>query len=131
MPTFQLLQDLGISIADAQGLIGATQAPRTVPMSQSAASLAGANVLKCKWSPVNKVLGGGLPRSHVLEISGPPGSFKELLACDFVRSFVELEAEVVFAGDELPNYLWMITKHLCGRHAKHDQSACPFETTGK
>lgn len=65
-------------------------------MSQSAASLARADVFKCKWSPVNKVLGGGLPRSHVLEISGPPGSFKESLACDFVRVFAEVNEEVVF-----------------------------------
>ncbi|KAL4079498.1 hypothetical protein J3A83DRAFT_4085994 [Scleroderma citrinum] len=91
-----LSKELGIAIADAQNLIHATQTPKTVPMTQSAASLAKVNVFACKWPPVNKVLGGGLPRSHILEISGPPGSFKESLACDFARTFVEVNEEVVF-----------------------------------
>ncbi|KAL4067042.1 hypothetical protein V8B97DRAFT_2009691 [Scleroderma yunnanense] len=94
-----LSKELGIAIADAQNLIHATQTPKTVPMTQSAASLAKVNVFACKWPPVNKVLGGGLPRSHILEISGPPGSFKESLACDFARTFVEVNEEVVFVGD--------------------------------
>lgn len=65
-------------------------------MTQSVASLAQANVFTCKYPAVNKVLGGGLLRGHVLEISGPPGSFKESLACDFVQAFLKADEEVVF-----------------------------------
>lgn len=48
---------------------------------------------------MNAVLGGGLPRGHVLEISGPPGSFKETLALDYTRLFVEAKEKVVFVGN--------------------------------
>ncbi|KAI6168437.1 hypothetical protein EDD17DRAFT_1684479 [Pisolithus thermaeus] len=91
-----LSAELGISVRDAESLVSATQAPKVPRMTQSAASLARVNVFTCKYPAVNKVLGGGLLRSHVLEISGPPGSFKESLACDFVQAFVKADEEVVF-----------------------------------
>ena len=47
---------------------------------------------------MDKILGGGLPRGHILEISGPPGSFKETLALDFVRTFVEADERIIFVG---------------------------------
>ncbi|KIJ62172.1 hypothetical protein HYDPIDRAFT_95048 [Hydnomerulius pinastri MD-312] len=92
-----LCNELGINIADSRALINMTQAPKEVLMSQSVASLAQASVSTCTYTAVNKILGGGLPRGHILEISGPPGSFKESLVCDFVRTFVEADEEVICA----------------------------------
>lgn len=63
------------------------------------ASLSHTNISKCSYLAVNKILGGGLPRGHILEISGPPGSFKESLALDFVRTFVEADEGVIFVGE--------------------------------
>ncbi|KAF9233192.1 hypothetical protein BU15DRAFT_54218 [Melanogaster broomeanus] len=91
-----LSKGLGIDIADSQALITATQAPKGIPLSQSVASLSRANLLTCNYPAVNKILGGGLPRGHILEISGPPGSFKEAVISDFVRIFVEAGEEVIF-----------------------------------
>ncbi|KAF8840557.1 hypothetical protein BDN67DRAFT_903341 [Paxillus ammoniavirescens] len=91
-----LSKELGINIADSNALITATQAPKGIPLSQSVASLSRTNIIKCNYAAVNKILGGGLPRGHILEISGPPGSFKESLASDFVRIFVEADEEVIF-----------------------------------
>lgn len=94
--TEALSAELGISVRDAEILVSTTQAPKVPRMTQSVASLAQANVFTCKYPAVNKVLGGGLLRGHVLEISGPPGSFKESLACDFVQAFLKADEEVVF-----------------------------------
>ncbi|KAI9569871.1 hypothetical protein HD554DRAFT_456746 [Boletus coccyginus] len=91
-----LSKELGIDISDSQALISATQAPKAIPLSQSVASLSRTNLLKCSYLAVNKILGGGLPRGHILEISGPPGSFKESLALDFVRTFVEADERIIF-----------------------------------
>lgn len=52
---------------------------------------------------MNKILGGGLPRGHILEISGPPGSLKESLALDFVRTFAEAGEGVMFIGEAFCN----------------------------
>ncbi|KAN0084101.1 P-loop containing nucleoside triphosphate hydrolase protein [Tylopilus felleus] len=91
-----LSKELGIDIADSQALISATQAPKGPPLSQSVASLSRTNLIECSHLAVNKILGGGLPRGHILEISGPPGSFKETLALDFVRTFAKAEERVIF-----------------------------------
>lgn len=63
------------------------------------AALARTDVFPCRYAVVNKMLGGGLPQGYILEISGPPGSFKESLACDFVRTFVAADKPVAFVGD--------------------------------
>jgi len=47
---------------------------------------------------VDKLLLGGLPRGHILEISGPPGTPKEVVATNVVTSFVEAGEEVLFIG---------------------------------
>jgi len=91
-----LSKELGIDIADSQALISATQAPKGIPLSQSVASLSRTNLVKCSYLAVNKILGGGLSRGHILEISGPPGSFKESLALDFVRTFAEADERIIF-----------------------------------
>ncbi|KAF8437980.1 hypothetical protein L210DRAFT_966220 [Boletus edulis BED1] len=91
-----LSKELGIDIAGSQALICATQAPKGLPLSQSVASLSRPDLIRCSYLSVNKILGGGLPRGHILEISGPPGSFKESLALDFVRTFAEAKERVIF-----------------------------------
>jgi RAD51-like protein 2 len=48
--------------------------------------------------PVDKLLSGGLTRGHILEISGPPGSPKESIAINLVKSFVEADEGVLFVG---------------------------------
>ncbi|KAH0826701.1 hypothetical protein J3R83DRAFT_5094 [Lanmaoa asiatica] len=93
-----LSKELGIDIADTQAVISATQTPKGIPLSQSVASLSRTHLSKCSYLAVNKILGGGLPRGYILEISGPPGSFKESLALDFVRTFAEADEGVIFVG---------------------------------
>ena len=51
-----------------------------------------------KVIPLDKILGGGLKRGHILEISGPPGSAKELMARNIVQSFLEANHQVLFIG---------------------------------
>ncbi|KIK06403.1 hypothetical protein K443DRAFT_129973 [Laccaria amethystina LaAM-08-1] len=47
---------------------------------------------------LDKILEGGVSRGHILEISGPPGSPKELVAMKIVSSFVNAREEVFFVG---------------------------------
>ncbi|EDR08261.1 uncharacterized protein LACBIDRAFT_294395 [Laccaria bicolor S238N-H82] len=47
---------------------------------------------------LDKILQGGVSRGHILEISGPPGSPKELVAMKIVSSFVNAREEVLFVG---------------------------------
>lgn len=91
--------ELGIDISDSQSIITVSQRPRGPPLSQSLASLISrSHIFACSYAAVNTALGGGLPRGHILEISGPPGSFKETLALDYARIFVEANEEVIFIG---------------------------------
>jgi RAD51-like protein 2 len=92
--------ELGIDISDSQSIITASQRPPGPPLSQSLASLISrSQIFACSYAAVNTALGGGLPRGHILEISGPPGSFKESLALDYARIFVEANEEVIFIGN--------------------------------
>ncbi|PPQ96132.1 hypothetical protein CVT26_004767 [Gymnopilus dilepis] len=45
---------------------------------------------------LDKFLDGGLPHGHVLEVSGPPGSPKELLSINILASALERNDEVIF-----------------------------------
>jgi predicted ATP-dependent serine protease len=75
---------------------------------------------------VNKILGGGLSRGHILEISGPPGSFKESLALDFVRTFAEADERIIFVGAHLmiPSTPGVLSRRA--RYARHDKSESHF-----
>lgn len=78
-----------------------TSTPLTLPLTQSAASMvrsANTKRFSTYCAAVDKILGGGLLQGHILEISGPPGTFKERLAVNVVRSFVESDAHVLFVG---------------------------------
>ncbi|KAM6503354.1 P-loop containing nucleoside triphosphate hydrolase protein [Amanita muscaria] len=46
--------------------------------------------------PLDQLLGGGICRGQVLELSGPPGSPKEHMLLNVVVAFVQLGLEVVF-----------------------------------
>lgn len=106
-----LSKELGIDISDSQSIITVSQRPRGPPLSQSLASLISrSHIFACSYAAVNTALGGGLPRGHILEISGPPGSFKETLALDYARIFVEANEEVIFIDTQNMTSLATIKK---------------------
>jgi RAD51-like protein 2 len=49
--------------------------------------------------PIDKLLNGGLTRGHILEVSGPPGTMKEAVGINVIRSFVEKNEHVLFVGE--------------------------------
>ena len=95
-----LPSDLNISLPASQAIFAVTQKTRTdAPLTQSAASmLKVATKFATGCAPVDKLLGGGLSRGQLVEISGPPGTPKEQLATSLARSFVEAGEEVLFVG---------------------------------
>ncbi|KAG2059744.1 hypothetical protein BDR06DRAFT_949126 [Suillus hirtellus] len=106
-----LSKELGIDISDSQSIITASQRPPGPTLSQSLASLISrSQSLACSYAAVNAALGGGLPRGHILEISGPPGSFKETLALDYARIFVEANEEVIIIDTQNMTSLATIKK---------------------
>jgi RAD51-like protein 2 len=48
--------------------------------------------------PLDRLLGGGLPAGHVLELSGPPGTAKEALAIKFTSGAISSNDQVLFVG---------------------------------
>ncbi|KAL0576031.1 hypothetical protein V5O48_005938 [Marasmius crinis-equi] len=95
---------LKIPLGTSQSLLSASQwnATPAQPLMQSAASLAsrrrGTTVTKYQthFAPLDKLLDGGIPRGHILELSGPPGTPKEKIALGVVRSFLDSKEEVLF-----------------------------------
>lgn len=95
---------LKLSLPEVREILNVSQKPATPlallsPLTQSAASM----VKKLErfstyCPPVDKLLSGGLMRGHVLEVSGPPGTPKELVAMNIARSFVENNEGVLFVG---------------------------------
>jgi RAD51-like protein 2 len=116
-----LSKKLGIDISDSQSIITASQRPPGPPLSQSLASLISrSQIFACSYAAVNTALGGGLPRGHILEISGPPGSFKESLALDYARIFVEANEEVIFIDTQNMTSLATIKKTFYNSSAAAD-----------
>ncbi|KAG1753525.1 uncharacterized protein EDB91DRAFT_402193 [Suillus paluster] len=106
-----LSKELKIAISESQTIITASQRPAGPPLSQSLASLISrSQTFACSYATVNTALGGGLPRGRILEISGPPGSFKETLALDYTRIFVESNEEVIFVDTQNTTSLATIKK---------------------
>ncbi|KAH9960688.1 P-loop containing nucleoside triphosphate hydrolase protein [Russula dissimulans] len=70
----------------------------TLPsLGRSAAELISINKrFPSSCTPLDRLLGGGLPSGHVLELSGPPGTAKEILATKFASSAVSSNEEVLF-----------------------------------
>lgn len=57
--------------------------------------------MSTKCAALDKILGGGLSRGQILEISGPPGSPKEKLALNIMATFAESAEETLFVGKDL------------------------------
>ncbi|KAF5389588.1 hypothetical protein D9757_004081 [Collybiopsis confluens] len=84
---------------------------RTLPATQSAAAMIGSSMQKSRVNPTNcppvdALLGGGLMEGHILDISGPPGSPKDLILLNLVRSCVETRKKVLFVD----------CQDMCGPH---------------
>ena len=54
---------------------------------------------------VDQLVDGGLRKAQCLEIAGPPGSGKELLALEFIMNAVKEETEVLIIGRRRFNLL--------------------------
>ncbi|KAJ7634591.1 P-loop containing nucleoside triphosphate hydrolase protein [Roridomyces roridus] len=93
--------DLSIPLQSSQAIFSQrhTQS-RAVPLTQSASTAASlsASRIPTKCTPLDALLGGGLPQRHVLELSGPPGTPKGAIAVGIVRSFLKEnpDKEVIF-----------------------------------
>ncbi len=72
-----------------------------VPLSQAVsvlASKATGRVVSTTCVPLDHILGGGISRAHVLELSGPPGTVKEDMAIGIVKAFSDLNERSIFVG---------------------------------
>lgn len=95
--------DLNISLDVANEIYALSQKPSSptaaLPMTQSASVMAQqTQKVPTGIAALDKILQGGVSRGHILEISGPPGSPKELVAMKIVSSFVNAREEVLFVG---------------------------------
>ncbi|TFK72477.1 hypothetical protein BDN72DRAFT_836258 [Pluteus cervinus] len=95
------LQGFKISPRDVEylkNILQTSATPSVAPsLTQSAAKMAqGQQIYSTSCSPLDELLGGGLRRGHVLEISGPPGSPKEALLRSIPLSFVQNSEHVLF-----------------------------------
>lgn len=96
--------DTGVSPEIAQQIITLREPlgtiPGAVPASQSAAVLAQASErISTGCSGLDKLLKGGIQRGHIVELSGPPGSPKDLVVMNVIQHFVKLGDRVVVVGE--------------------------------
>ena len=76
----------------------ATQIPG-MSLTQSAATLIKSTRKdSTRWVPLDKLLGGGLTRGHILELSGPPSCPKENICVDIAASLLKARENVIFVG---------------------------------
>jgi RAD51-like protein 2 len=95
--------DLNISLDVANEIYALSQKPSSptvaLPVTQPASVMAQqTQKVPTGIAALDKILEGGVSRGHILEISGPPGSPKELVAMKIVSSFVNAREEVFFVG---------------------------------
>ncbi|KIK68483.1 hypothetical protein GYMLUDRAFT_237532 [Collybiopsis luxurians FD-317 M1] len=118
----QLTDALKIPIDASHAIYSSSQKlpeSNTLPLTQSAAALIGSSKLKSKTfstncPPVDALLNGGVTEGHILEISGPPGSPKELVLLNILRSFVEARKSVLFVDCQNMCDPRLIADHLQG-----------------
>ncbi|KAJ7185793.1 P-loop containing nucleoside triphosphate hydrolase protein [Mycena filopes] len=91
----KLANDLSIPLPSSQAIFSQRKTqtqgrgvPLTQPASAAVASSSGPRIAT-KCAPIDKLMDGGLPRRHILEISGPPGTPKDPIAVGIVRSFLK------------------------------------------
>ncbi|KAK0238050.1 P-loop containing nucleoside triphosphate hydrolase protein [Armillaria nabsnona] len=101
-----LSEELDIPLSTLRALIY-SQRTRTLPQSTlpltqtvSLSNLSRSSEMKARVStlcaPLDRLLSGGVSRGSVLEISGAPGTPKEILAVNIVASFVKAGERVLF-----------------------------------
>jgi RAD51-like protein 2 len=91
--------ELHIPLVVTRTLFTASQRPPGPSSSQPASNMVMARkVFRTACSPVDRLLSGGLKRGDILEISGPPGTTKDVLAVNVAKSFVEASEGVIFVG---------------------------------
>ena len=115
--------DTGMPLTASQAVLAATQAPRNLTQTQSAASLAEHASVRISTScqAIDVLLEGGLKRGSVVEISGPPGTAKEAAAVNIAKSFLKAGRGVLFVGKSL--ILKPLTESSSdNRYAEYDQS---------
>ncbi|KAF7975370.1 hypothetical protein HWV62_9699 [Athelia sp. TMB] len=106
-----LASDLKLPPADAALLFAHAHTPSVsasaLPRTQSAAALqaAPARRFSTRCKPVDDLLGGGLVRGQILEVSGPPGTMKESVAVGVVQSFVQQGEENMISPNALDRAL--------------------------
>ncbi|KAF4618849.1 hypothetical protein D9613_009767 [Agrocybe pediades] len=99
-----LATELKLSLDDAQSVLSRCKASSIstpgftmLQMTQSAAQMVHkSQKVSTGCTPLDELLDGGLVTGSILELSGPPGSPKHVLAMNIVASFVESGDEVVF-----------------------------------
>ncbi|KAI0631251.1 P-loop containing nucleoside triphosphate hydrolase protein [Trametes polyzona] len=93
----ELSKDANIPLPASQAVFSATRPPTNLPMTQSAAAMIGpAKRYSTTCAPLDRLLDGGLRRGFILELNGPPGSGKEHIAANVVKSFVDCKQGVLF-----------------------------------
>ena len=71
----------------------------TLPQTQSAAALSQVSQrLQTGCHALDDLLKGGIQRGHILELSGPPGTPKELVVMNLIERFVNDQNGVLIAG---------------------------------
>jgi len=97
--TEDLARELGLSVSECDGILEATQRTKRdiVPSSQPASQLMGAEShFPCpKYAFMDRLLPGGLSPGHIVEISGPPGTIKDAVGLEYVRSALTFGKEVI------------------------------------
>ena len=96
----ELLPDVDLPVSLCTEIIKAVNSSTDLPTTQSASVLlssVGPPYLLCE--PLNEIM-GRLTRGSVIELSGPPGSPKELVLLDLVRTVVKGGEEVLFMGKQ-------------------------------
>ncbi|KAJ7118672.1 P-loop containing nucleoside triphosphate hydrolase protein [Mycena crocata] len=93
----RLAHDLSIPLPSSQAIFSQRKTlNHAISLSQpvSATTLSSTTSrITTKCSPIDKLLGGGLPRRHILELSGPPGTPKGAIAISIVESFLKDHAD--------------------------------------
>lgn len=104
---YRFPKDLKLSTRDIELIFATSRHASTpalsasaLPLTQSAASLQAmpVNRFSTQSEPVDNILGGGLMRGQILEVSGPPGTMKEACAVGVAMSFVQKGEEILFVG---------------------------------